>query len=50
MRKSVIAALLLTAFVPGAASVAQTPAQATAPAAGDKNIVAWAAKPAGLLP
>src|SRR5262249_35292428 len=50
MHKSAIAALLLTALLPLTPSLAQTPAQATAPAPGDKNIVAWAAKPTGLLP
>jgi mannose-6-phosphate isomerase-like protein (cupin superfamily) len=49
MHKSAIAALMLSALLP-AASLAQTPAQATAPAAGDKNILAWAAKPAALMP
>jgi len=49
MHKSAMAALVLMAILPGTAP-AQTPAQATAPAAGDKNITAWAAKPAKLLP
>ena len=39
----------MSALLP-AGSLAQTPAQATAPAAGDKNILAWAAKPAALMP
>ena len=49
MHKSTIAALIMSALLP-ASSLAQTPAQATAPAAGDKNILAWAAKPAALMP
>jgi len=46
-----VAALALVAgshALPGA--WAQTQAQATAPAAGSKNIIAWAAKPAKLPP
>ncbi len=34
----------------GSDALAQTQAQATAPAAGSKNVVAWAAKPAQLPP
>jgi mannose-6-phosphate isomerase-like protein (cupin superfamily) len=49
MHKSAIAALIMSALLP-AGSLAQTPAQATAPAPGDKNILAWAAKPAALMP
>ena len=49
MRKAAIAVLALMALSPVAAP-AQTPAQATAPAPGDKNILAWAAKPSGLMP
>src|SRR6201996_3057079 len=48
MKKPAIAAFLL-ALLPGL-SLAQTPEQATAPAPGDKNILAWAAKPATLMP
>ena len=43
------AALIMSALLP-AGSLAQTPAQATAPVPGDKNILAWAAKPAALMP
>ncbi len=42
-----VAALALTI---GSDALAQTQAQATAPATGSKNIVAWAAKPARLPP
>jgi mannose-6-phosphate isomerase-like protein (cupin superfamily) len=49
MHKPAIIVLSLMALLPGFAA-AQTPAQATAPAAGDKNILAWAAKPATLMP
>ncbi|HWY62381.1 MAG TPA: cupin domain-containing protein [Rhizomicrobium sp.] len=49
MHKPAMAALVMMAILPRAA-LSQTPAQATAPAAGDKNITAWAAKPATLLP
>ena len=49
MHRSAIAALAALAFLPGLAS-AQTPEQATAPAASDKSILAWASKPADLVP
>jgi len=47
-----IAALALTIGTDsfGVGALAQTQAQATAPAAGSKNILAWAAKPAHLPP
>jgi len=44
------AATAALAFTLGSDAFAQTQAQATAPAAGSKNIVAWAAKPAKLPP
>jgi mannose-6-phosphate isomerase-like protein (cupin superfamily) len=42
------AAIAAVTIAAGSAAWAQTQAQATAPAAGSKNIVAWAAKPAKL--
>ena len=49
MHKPMIAAFVITALLPVLAS-AQTPQQATQPAAGDKTTLAWAAKPAKLMP
>jgi mannose-6-phosphate isomerase-like protein (cupin superfamily) len=49
MHKRIITAFFMTALLPVLAS-AQTPQQATQPAAGDKTILAWAAKPAALMP
>jgi mannose-6-phosphate isomerase-like protein (cupin superfamily) len=44
------AALAALALTIGSDALAQTQAQATAPAAGSKNVLAWAAKPARLPP
>ena len=44
------AAMAALALTIGSDALAQTQAQATAPAAGSKNVLAWAAKPARLPP